>query len=306
MTDAWHRIANLVIHHRWDIRIAYLESEAFQRFAIPSGSRADILFDVHELSPGSFTAPPLTPDERARLLQCPSIHEAMFDDWAWRSTVVRQALEPCLDHPQAVRFEGNWNGIFIRDYQEHHMTVLYPAHKSHIMTSELIIARIRNWLATFMPSFDAIMLHLAGVVRPAGAALFAAHDEGGKTTVVNSGQHRAILNDDHVILRQHDSTIVAHSTPIGIDPITSGPTSATIGAFFLLEKAPSFALSPAKPADLIQHLWNEHPHHWQHLPKALRIRAFDLLYEACHAVPVYHMQFTRNDVDWAAIDAAMV
>jgi len=136
------------------------------------------------------------------------------------------------------------------------------------------------------------------------AILFLAPDGGGKTAVVQRLSRLSVLNDDQIILRAENNVVIAHATPLG--PITGGPQRAQIGALLLLEKASGFELVRAKPRDILQFLWNEHMHRWGVLPKDLRVRAFEVLYDACHQAPVYRMRCPRDYVDWDAIDAAMV
>ncbi len=73
----------------------------------------------------------------------------------------------------------------------------------------------------------------------------------------------------------------------------------------MLEKARDFDLIPVKAADILQFLWNEHMHLWFVLPKSLRVRAFEILANACRQAQVFRMRFPKDYVDWGAIDAAM-
>ena len=155
-------------------------------------------------------------------------------------------------------------------------------------------------LATFMPNFSAIMLHGAGILRNGIAALFFAPDEGGKSSTIKLAIGMPILNDDQIILRKQNGMVIAHGTPFGT--ISSGPIQARLGAIFLLQKSSQFALSPLSTADAIEFIWNEHEHLWILMPRTLRIKAFELIADACQQAKIYRMQFPKGYIDWNAID----
>jgi hypothetical protein len=113
-----------------------------------------------------------------------------------------------------------------------------------------------------------------------------------------------ILSDDQVVLRKENNVVNAHGTPFG--RITGGPCSARLGGIFLLEKAEHFELSSLQSVDMLEYIWATLPSYTFFLPNSLRIQAFQILYDACHQVPVYRMRFPKDYVDWDAIDAAMV
>ena len=74
---------------------------------------------------------------------------------------------------------------------------------------------------------------------------------------------------------------------------------------FLLEKSTKFEISSINPKDLIQCLWHEHIFHTHFLPKSLKIKAFNIISDACFQVPVYKMKFPKDFVDWDIVKNAM-
>lgn len=112
-----------------------------------------------------------------------------------------------------------------------------------------------------------------------------------------------VLNDDRVILRREASQIIAHSTPFG--RIYNGPQQASLGSLFLLEKAARFEISPIHSSEIVKYLWDEHYIIWGILPKVLRTRAFELVCDACKQAATYRLRFSKEEVDWRAIEAAM-
>jgi hypothetical protein len=147
------------------------------------------------------------------------------------------------------------------------------------------------------------MIHSSAAIRHGKAAFFLVKGRGGKTTVASQAPLATVLGDDQIILRKQNGKFLAYSTPWG--RIIGDPISAMLGGFFLLEQAEKFELIPLKPRRMLEYLWNEHAHLTSVLPPKSRLRAFDLVDEAVHQVPLYRLLVPLNGIDWEAIDAAM-
>ena len=175
--------------------------------------------------------------------------------------------------------------------------------KQAYMPEYYVAANFRAIFSSFLPNFSAALLHSSGVIRNGKAALFLAPDDGGKSTVIGHSEGDPVLSGDHIILRKEEGVFVAHGTPLG--GMTSGPCSAGAGALFMLEKASHFRLDPISPRELLYNLWGEHRNYTFFLPKRLKKQAFQLLSEACYGIPCFKMRFSKNFVDWNAIDRVM-
>ena len=147
------------------------------------------------------------------------------------------------------------------------------------------------------------MVHSSSSVLNNKAALFFAKDEGGKTTVMKNAVPRDVLSDDQNILKKEAGSFFVHSTPWSTFP--NGPRKAMLGGLFLLEKASKFSLSRINPVDMLTYLWAEHIGYTLFMPRKLRVAAFDLLREACRPGPTYRMRFSKDYIDWDAVDRAM-
>jgi hypothetical protein len=220
-----------------------------------------------------------------------------------RSPGVNEAVKRCLDQPEMAHLAIRWNRAIIRNFARSELCYFYPPDRAADFGGSLALARHRNLLAPLLTNFSAVMVHGAGVIRNDGAALFLAHDEGGKSTVVKNAPAEHILNDDQVILRQEGVPVWAHATPFGT--ITSGLHQAKLGGVFLLEKAREFALIPIPAREAVEFLWNEHATAWLVLPKRLRVRVFEILCAACRQARTYRMRFPKGQLDWEAIDEAL-
>jgi hypothetical protein len=93
---------------------------------------------------------------------------------------------------------------------------------------------------------------------------------------------------------------MAHGTPWS--RFTDGPISTRLGSLFLLVKSDNFELSPLKPGEAMEYLWNEHMDYWGYHTKAGRIQDFDFINAICHQIPSYRMRFLKVYVDWNAKD----
>lgn len=298
-----YRIAGITFRTESDVLIPHLQEDPFERFRGGDGE-PDVHCRIRQFDPDSLTLPPLNSRERERIVRSMGFLQRWLDNPIFRFPEVRVVLQRCLDRPELVHIELAWNRAIIRNFARNEVDLFYPPDRRKDIADPLFVAGYRNLLATLLPNFSAVMIHGAGVVRNGIAAVFLAPDKGGKTTVVERSSGEPILNDDHIILRQKDNVVIAHGTPLG--PITSGPQQARIGGFFLLEKASRFDLIPVQAWDILQFLWNAHMHMWYVLPKSLRVRAFEILADACYQAAVYRMRFPKDYVDWDAVDAAMV
>jgi hypothetical protein len=298
-----HKIAGIIFRTESDVPIPHLHEDPFGQFWVRDGE-ADVCCRFRQFDPDSLALPPLDSQERERIARSVIFPRHWLDKPTLRSPEVRVSLHKCLDRPELVHIGLRGEEAIIRDFARNELDFLYPPGKRKDFTEPIIVASYRNLLAAFLPNFSAVMIHGAGVIRDGVAAVFLASDGGGKTSVVRHSDRVHVLNDDHIILRQEGDVVTAHGTPFG--PLTSGPQQARLGAFFLLEKALHFELTPIKPSEVLQFLWNERKLTWYVLPKSLRLRAFEILYDACRQAVVYRMRFPEDYVDWDAIDAAMV
>jgi hypothetical protein len=297
-----HRIAGITFRTESDVAIPHLREEPFKQFEVDNGEQ-DVRNHIRQYDPGDLTLPPMDEKEREALTRSVSFPRRWLANPIFCHPEVRAFVAYCLDHPELVHVSLAWNRAVFRDFARNELYLFYPPEKREDIADPIFVAGYRNILDTFLPNFSAVMFHGAATVRHDLAAVFLAPDEGGKTTVVQLANGAPVLSDDHPILRRDGDVIVVHGTPLGA--ITSGPELARLGGFFLLEKASCFELIPVKPRDVLQFIWNERMHRWGVLPRNLSLRAFDILYDACYHVPTYRMRFSRDRVDWDAIDAVI-
>lgn len=217
-----------------------------------------------------------------------------------RSSLVQHRLLASLNQPEQNRVELRDWAVTLFDFARREVALFHTSEHQEFLAQCYVGPSL---FAPFLPTFAAMMLHSSAVVVGQVAALFLAPDEGGKTTVARTALHDAILCDDQNIIRKTGDAFVVHSTPWGL--YHAGPRSAPLGGMFFLEKAERFELIPLKRTEAMARIWNDQANFHAVLPKHLRVRAFDLVCDACRAVPTYRLRFPKEQVDWGAIDAAM-
>ena len=294
-----HRIAGINFRTDSDVPITHLVEPVFTKFQV-EGSRPDLPFTIRAINPDFLPLAPMDTITRERLLMTIGFPEQWLDRPLLRSSAIWNKVKACLDKPELAHINLRWNRAIIYNYSANELDFFYPPEEREIFLDPLIVAPHRGMFSVFMPNFSAIMLHGAGIVRKDAAVLFFAPDEGGKSSMIKLADGMLVLNDDQIILREQNRVIMAHGTPFG--PISSGPIQSRLGAIFLLEKSSRFALSPLSTADAIEFIWNEHAHLWILMPRSLRIKAFELIADACRQARLYRMQFPKGYIDWNAID----
>lgn len=275
-------------------------ARSFQKFAVRKAAvDASILFVEENPIPGSAKMSV----KIKRFLQKPGItftdhRKGNIPPPPWPgllATIERTEIEP-----RELYIETFANNMAIFDFQQRALTIFYSrAYKKQLLKSRLM----GGLFAPFLPIYAAVLTHGAGVVRGLRAAVFLAPDEGGKTTACLQAPPGSILSDDQIVMRKHGGHYFAYGTPWGVHTNSSG--GHRLGAFFYLKKSDHFALAPIKRPQLMEYLWNENYGNYVPLPNRLRRDTFNLLWEICQAVPAYEMQFTKNNVDWQAIDQAL-
>jgi hypothetical protein len=309
MDGLTHKIGGIVFRTETNVSLPLLSEKLFSQFAIPS-TTPDVRQTICEV--------PLDGGGSIERLRRKVPRLPNWIDWPsegnncpiLRSRQVCDRLATAANRREetVVRIDDHY--VLMRDYALNRMEIFYSEQLAETIGGCLsdkpdskVLANFRQIFSVFLPSFSAVLLHSAGVIRGNRAALFVAPGGGGKTTTARLANGNPVLSDDQVILRREGGSVTAHGTPLGA--MGSGPCQAKVGAIFLLEKASRFQLGPISRAALVQWLWDEHRRFTFSLSKFLKKRVFETFCTACYGVPVYRMRFEKDIVDWAVVDAAM-
>lgn len=311
-----------------DFSIKNIERKFFKEFQI-TNTRSDIEFEFIGIKNESLRLPALTNNEksiisnflfppyigRGVLIIPPLVSQdedlsdlikktkSQYDAPLFRSKLVRSRIFSLAPHADDILLLIHLFSIAIFDFDKLMVQIYYLSDRSKMFNNDNLENGIRRLFTIFLPNFNRIMLHSSGIVRDGKAFLFFAPDEGGKTTAIKSASKGTFLSDDRNILHLDKNRILAYSTPWG--SMQTAPAKAELGGVFLLRKSEKFKLTPIKVTTLVQFLWNEHIHNWNSLPKFSRIKAFHILHIICQKTPAFEMSFSKDFVDWDAIDLAI-
>jgi hypothetical protein len=297
MALSWYRIAGLAVQVESDSDHAVVGTLA-EPFRIGK-TGGDVCLRICTLAADEYVLPLMGAEEAAQLAGSFLCRSPDLQSPLLRASRVRDALERCRQHGQWVAVALSPSIVSVVDLLQHE-TVLY-------MPFDALRRRPRGlgpgMLAPHLPLFSAVLLHAAGVVRGDRAALFLGADGIGKTTVATSVEGAAILGDDMIVLRSEPAGTMVHATPWGLhaDPARTARASG----LFLLEQAEEFDLTRIRARTAIESLWSDHVSNRLELPRGIRTRSFDFLVNLCQQIPAYRMRFSRDRIDWAAIDAAL-
>ena len=221
-----------------------------------------------------------------------------------QSPFIRSKIEFYLNQPDQKSLWMNYFCVVFQDFDTTTIEMYYlSALKMIFQESWFQTIDFRSMFARSLTNFSGTMVHSSAVVRNDRTAIFVASDGGGKTGVVEKVDSGSILSDDQNFLKKEGNSFYVYGSPWG--KYTKSNHSTRLGAIFLLEKAPIFELAPLNPIDLFNFLWNEHWTTWILLPKEIKLKLFNLLYDICRQTPAYRMRFPKDDIDWLAIDSVL-
>ncbi len=305
MKRAGHTIGGVNFSTAFEEPIPGFEEAPYSSFAGEFG-RPDV---THTLC--RVTAEPgrarLGESETGLLRTCRSFRPEWLENPILPSPAVRDQLRLSLRSPESdLDLSADEHHVSIRDFSKREFHLFYtgtsggyfPEFGSYL-PEHYVKANMGPIFATFLTCFGAFLVHGAGLIMGGKAVLFLAPDEGGKSTVLESGQGHAVLSEDQVLLRAQNGAVTAHSTPLG-GP-SKGPASAEIGAIFLLEKAREFRISRVFDHEVISFICRDNLNRIFHLPKHLKARAFELFSKACSQAALRRMEFPKAHVEWEAI-----
>jgi hypothetical protein len=293
-----YRFAGLIVQVETDLPLFDFRVEQFAPFNVPSGS-PDIACTLRQAN--DLALAPLSDREIDHFTT--ALHHVTHAHWSsplLKAADVRRRLGDCAAVPGSASVEIGRDLITIYDCAQPRLDLFYRADSPIACTPRYLGT---GFVAPFVPAFDAILLHSAGVLGGNKVALLIAPDEGGKTTAARLATDSLILSDDQNIVRFGADGPCVYGTPWGLH--TDSTHHAQLGGLFFLEKTPEFDLIPLPADDALQRLWREHGDHFSLLPPRQRLDTVSLFNRLAHAVPAYRLCFPVDRVDWNRVDGAM-
>lgn len=300
-----HRIADIVFRTETNIRLPRIHDELFEKFRVPNDTPPDILQRILKL-----TSDQAADDETASSGDVAQPASPRHANPLLRFKPIAERVDACLRDTELVTLAIDEFQITIRDFSTLRFDYFYSDDlwgydpQRQVKNADFFVgSNIRRIYLTFLPYFDAVLVHSSGVIRNNKAALFLAPSYGGKSTVAQLAGNAPVLSDDQIILRQMKDGLMAHATPLG--RVSAGPHAAPVGAFFLLEKAADFDISPIDHTDALEFLWANKSSETYFFPRKIKRQSYTVMFDASRPVPTYRMRFPKDYVDWDAIDKAM-
>jgi hypothetical protein len=296
-----YRLGGITFQVKSDLRLSGFLADKFRHFNATQ-AQPDVVCRINGLVPGSSRlttgdlalAEQLIPwlPRETRLQPCPLLH----------STKVKAALRDAMAHPEALQVELRPASITVTNLARRRMDVFYQGdHPAFADDTRHLDSGI---LLPFLPMYDATLLHSSGVVCGGTAGLFLAPDDGGKTTVAGLiHPDDAVMSDDQNLVRKLGGRFYAFGLPWC--RVLGSTGHHPLGGLFFLEKASAFDLIPLAPFDALERIALDPQNAYGPLPPAHRTHAVSLRLELVRQVPAYRLRFSRDDVDWDAVAAAM-
>lgn len=273
-----------------------MNGERFRHFQSDS-RRQDLVACFHLLETEALCGEPLDPENDPRL--APAGRRGT-DSPLLRSRQVTSRLNQARAHSDWLFVEMLSETLTILDFKSNRADFFFNRGSGPEAGERSIGPAM---LALFMPHFSAMLLHASAVVRKGKTAVFLAPDEGGKTTAARNSPEGTILCDDQVLVRQTHGGFQASGTPWGL--YCNSKLQAPLSGLFLLEKSGHFALNPLPPKELSRYLWEEHKNQLAILPPPLQAKAREITVAISNSVPSWKLSFSKDAIDWEAIDNAM-
>ena len=302
MYESQYKIGNVKIKISSDIILPVMKNPLYEKFLVPPVA-ATARYSFFELKRKSYTLCALSEQEKKALLQTLAFPERWLANPVFLSPAVREAVRHCLLEPELFHLSLSWNRLIIRNFAENEFHFFYHPENGSGMTDPTFNARFRNLLSLSLVNHSSFLLHGAGAMTQNGAALFLAPDGGGKTTLIKKFKTNEILGDDQVVVHKTKGNFYLCGTPFG--SLTCGPVKSKLSGIFLIKKAKRFKILPANANDVLRFIWNESFFKTIVLPKTLRTRVFDLLYQLCRQIPGYNIHVPIGLLDFKAIDDAL-
>ncbi|NIN95352.1 MAG: hypothetical protein GTO49_10315, partial [Anaerolineae bacterium] len=123
-----HQIARITFRTESDVLLPHLEKDPFARFRV-GDVEPDVRNRIRQLDLDSLTLPPLDGKERECISCSVGFQQRWLEHSVFRSPEVRARLRACLDRPEMLSIDINWNGMTIRDFARSEFDLFYPPEK---------------------------------------------------------------------------------------------------------------------------------------------------------------------------------
>jgi hypothetical protein len=159
-----------------------------------------------------------------------------------------------------------------------------------------------NWYSTIITHRSwGVIIHSSCIVQNGEAHLFAGLSGAGKSTVASLSRPRQLLADETSLVKvTANGQVVVHDSPFRNDfKDPAGDSPIPLRAIYLLKQSPVIRKHQLRSSDALLALFNKIVH-WQHDVKE-SMRLVQMCRKLVVNVPVYELEFQKNDLFWEAI-----
>ena len=250
--------------------------ERFRPFACAAPETADLAIELRRARVDAFLRLPAGPPEEYRLhhrVEGLRLHLWSYEFAGWLEGRRRRAMLALVEGEGALFDRGLEN--FLR-----------------VMTASFILER------------GGFLLHGSGVVRGGKAYVFFGPSGSGKTTVTDLSPADTVLSDDLTLVVQGDGGYEAAGIPFGLAhhkvPFTSG--SFPIASLNRLVQSREVRRRAIHGARALAEVAGSLPFVMQETGQASR--AMQVVERALARVPVYRLEFRKDDAFWGVVEEA--
>lgn len=145
-----------------------------------------------------------------------------------------------------------------------------------------------------------LLIHSSCLKEGGKAFLFSGQSGAGKSTVVKLSHPRPILSDEATVVKITESDTKVYDSPFRSDTIASfSEPPIVLGGIQLLKQSMAIRRSKLKKSDSLLTLFDK-IFYWANDPVETQ-KVFVLLSQLINTVPVYDLEFQKNDAFWKEI-----
>lgn len=145
-----------------------------------------------------------------------------------------------------------------------------------------------------------LLIHSSCMREGDKAYLFSGQSGAGKSTVVELSSPRPILSDEATVVKVERTGTIVYDSPFRSDTVSSFQQPALeLGGIQLLEQSTIIKRSPLEKSDGMMSLFDK-IFYWAFDSDETK-KLFELLSQLISNVPVYRLQFQKNDLFWKEI-----
>jgi hypothetical protein len=145
-----------------------------------------------------------------------------------------------------------------------------------------------------------LLIHSSCAIDNGKAHMFAGHSGAGKSTAAKLSQPRELLSDEATVVKINSHEITVYNSPFRSElNVTNAEACCPLASIHLLKQALTNHRESLKKSNGIFHLMDK-VFYWAHDPEETR-KILGLLTKLADAVPIYELQFQKNDTFWELI-----